>query len=480
MFLEVRRLNSPHEPSSDILVHNNVHGQSGWRVTRYRGIVEVPYWRLFLQFYEEDSANNDGGREDLSPSLRPQQSQSAAAPMRCKECDSTRVKYCAIDNGTCEFYCSTSCMSNFLEESEPPYFDLQSPTMKIRLSYECSINTVNLDRAFWVAKEHMPNLNSVDIYVSQDYIIKHDFNYGDEKKLLLTADALKKFLVETKEKLVSFSFRLGDCCWEEFKNMTDKCRALLPLGTMPNLKKLTLTSVGFDDCVTLNSCLSPGLQVLRLDYLAMGWERQWSTVQIASFVAKLSQLKSLVSLSLADIPVNDHHLESLLPNFPALKSLGIDGTFGSSSRDSHVTDRGLISVARNCPKITSLDANYQRKVTMNGVRALLQRCPDLIELELSDTNVHSQNLLEIFTTAEKLLFIRFGNYGAGPEQRMAIENAVQATDGRVVVCTPTGGHQVVSLSPSQKRNQDESMAKVQRAEEQNSDPFVIDKWEGIA
>ena len=60
-----RFLNRPHESSSDILVHDNDYGeksQSLWRKTKYTNVEEVPYWRILLQFYEDDSENNDDTR----------------------------------------------------------------------------------------------------------------------------------------------------------------------------------------------------------------------------------------------------------------------------------------------------------------------------------------------------------------------------------------------------------------------------------
>ena len=251
-------------------------------------------------------------------------------------------------------------MKNFLQECEPPFFDLQSPTLKVYATRDCSIHTVSLDDAFRVAGEHMPNLNSVDIVINQDYVLKDDYSLEENSRnLLLSADVLKQFLEKMRTKLVSFSFRLDDCCWEEFKAMTDRCMALLPLGTMPNLKKVDLTNFGFDDINTLTSCLSTGLQSLNLVYLKMGAMLEWNTSEMDALVDKLSQLTSLVSLNLADSAITDEHLMVLLPKLKVIRYLDVSGRFGNSgivggpTSDSQLSDLGLKAIAESCPEILS-------------------------------------------------------------------------------------------------------------------------------
>ncbi|KAL7535430.1 hypothetical protein ACHAWF_005165 [Thalassiosira exigua] len=223
-FFWPRQLNRPHELSGDILFHNNLHQEIGWRKTNYGNIKEVPYWRIFLQFCEDDADNDNDDSEDILPSsFGPGQSQRAkyesvdTSSLKCKECNSS-ARFCALDNECTEFYCSKSCMSNFLQESKPTFFDLKSSTMKVHVSSECSIHTVSLDDAFLVASEHMPNLNSVDVYIDQSFLIKDEFDFEDNNRnIILSPDALKHFFDNVKTKLVSFSFRLDDCCWENLK-----------------------------------------------------------------------------------------------------------------------------------------------------------------------------------------------------------------------------------------------------------------------
>ena len=487
-----RQLNRPHEPSSDILVHNNDFSEKSWRKTVYTDIKEVPYWRIFLQFYEEDEDNNDDSQEELLSTIQSQRNRSVqheTAPFECKECDSPSVQFCALDNGHSAFYCSKSCMKNFLQESEPPYFDLPTSTLTVDIKHDCSIHTINLDDAFRVAGEHMPNLNSVDIFVNQEYVIKNDYS-GKDKNLLLSANCLKQFLEKTRTRLISFSFRLDDCCSQEFKRMTDRCTALLPLGSMPNLEKLVLTHVGFDDISTLTRCLSVGLRVLNLNYVKMGSELKWTNSEMDTLVAKLGQLKNLITLSLADTAITDKHLEVLLPNLQSIRCLDVSGRFGngpigmlgSPSDEPSLTDLGLKAIAGHCPNLQTLILSYQRKVTISGVRSLLPKCPDLVELELGEVGIAPQHIADILLGAKKLLFFLYGSIGFGgpnPQEQIAVQNAVRATKGRVVVCTVSGGRVSVRLAPIHQRTQDQSMAKVERAHEQQYEPCVCNKWDGI-
>jgi len=441
--------------------------------------VEVPYWRILLQFYEDDEENS-GDYRDEPESFEPQKKQSCkyenGGTLKCRQCNSD-VKFCALDDST-EFYCSKSCMNNYLQETEPLYFDLDSEILKINARAECSIRTVDLDYALQVAGDRMPNLKAVDIYIDQNYLLEGMDNLG--KSVLLSSTVLKHFLESMSERLVSFSFRLDDCCWEEIKGMTDRCRALAPLGTMPNLKKLNLSSFGFDDVPTLILCLSPSLQNLHLDYIMMGREAlEWNNFKVDALVNKLSQLKRLVSLSLADSALTDNHLRLLLPRLKHIRCLTLEGNFGGEG-DSPLTDLGLKVIADHCPNLLSLSVDYQGKLTISGIMLILQKCPKLIELSALTTKIGVQHFKNIMTSTDNLLSFAFGMYQDefSNRERSTIQKAVAATNGRVVICTMKGLFKV-NLSLEHKRNQDDSMAKIERAHEQQFDPMVINKWNGI-
>lgn len=66
-FFWPRQLNQPYQCSSDILVHNNdsnADHDSRWRNTKYIDVLEVPYWRVLLQFCDDDK-DNGGNYHDV-------------------------------------------------------------------------------------------------------------------------------------------------------------------------------------------------------------------------------------------------------------------------------------------------------------------------------------------------------------------------------------------------------------------------------
>ena len=374
-------------------------------------------------------------------------------------------------------------MKDYLEESEPVYIDLQSQILKLCVSSECSIKTIRMDDALRVAIKHMPSLNSMDVRIDQNYVIREDWGCGAteerDKKLILTPEVLKEFFEKKRNQLVSVSFCLDDCCWEEFKEMTDRCRSLLPLGTMPNLRKLDLSNFGFDDIQMLTSCLSEGLQALRLDYVMLGPALEWSHSDLKNFGVALSRLTSLVSLSLANTKFTARYLQELLPKLKFVKCLDLSGQFGNAfnAHQGHcqLTDAALHAIGDNLPNLLSLTVDYQSKITIHGIRGLIKKCPNLVELELAGIPLSGQHITEILTTANNLLFLLVDV----DVHEHAIQNAIKATEGRVVVCSPRSGVLAVNLPPAHLKNQKESQAKIEKAHMQRLDLMKINKWVGI-
>jgi len=112
------------------------------------------------------------------------------------------------------------------------------------------------------------------------------------------------------------------------KRMTDRCKALLTLGTMSSIKKLVLSNFGFDDIHTLILCLSTSLQALNLNHVKMGTSLEWTTLEMDALAGKFCQLASLVFLELGDSACTDGHLEVILPNLQSIQCLNVSGCFG--------------------------------------------------------------------------------------------------------------------------------------------------------
>ena len=262
------------------------------------------------------------------------------AALSCNECGSPGTNFCAVGNGGITFYCSEECMNDKLLESgleTELSFNLNSNVLNISVSYETSLRTLDLDDIFLVAVNHMPNLIAVDFFISQDYFNMNDdidfFSMDqDSKKLILSSQALRSFLEKVSTKLESFSFSLGDCCKQQFKGMSDGGNALRPLGMMPKLRKLKLSRMSFDDINVLTSCLNPKLKVLHLDNISMREGYCFIAFEVQSLVAKISQMKDVVSLSLDDNSLTDEDLAVLLPQLKFLRCLNVSRRFGDIVR----------------------------------------------------------------------------------------------------------------------------------------------------
>lgn len=260
--------------------------------------------------------------------------------------------------------------------------------------------------------------------------------------------------------------------------MTDRCRALRPLGAMPKLRKLTLSHFGFDDVDTLISCLNPRLQVLDVDYACVGTMGGWTcSDDVDAFVQGLSRLTELGSLSVDAIPLTDSHLISLLPQLKFLRCLDISGFFGRGD-ESPLTDHGMKAIADHCPNVLSLSVDYQGKVTYYGILSILQSCTEMVELRALSVNISVEHATEILAASSNLHAFAFGT-GFNERETCLLRNAVSSTNGRVVLSTAYDGILKLDLSEEHKSNQDASLEKLNRAHEQHLDPIVTNKWDGI-
>ena len=152
------------------------------------------------------------------------------------------------------------------------------------------------------------------------------------------------------------------------------------------------------------------------------------------------------------------------------------GNFDDFNGHWQLTDVGLKVIADNCPNILSLSVDDQPKITDHGIRSLIQKCHGIMELDLGYAHVNRQQIEEITSTLKNLLLLRVSAY----DSQHSLENAVRVTEGRLVVCMASSGCLTVkNLSPEQKRNQDDSMAKLEKARRQWYDPMICNKWDGI-
>ena len=100
-------------------------------------------------------------------------------------------------------------MSDYLTEISPPYFDLQSKTLKLSLSEDCSICVVNISDALRGVSDHMPNLNSVRIFVNQKYLFEEDLGNFDKKEAHSVGKISQRIPRRDKDKNDRVSFPFG-------------------------------------------------------------------------------------------------------------------------------------------------------------------------------------------------------------------------------------------------------------------------------
>ena len=500
-FIWPRQLNQQHKESADIFVHHNIirdekvigensNGWPYWRKMKYADIKEVPFWNILLQFCDDDICGNDSESEseDEEEIARQPKKKAGITNLNCLECGE-KGKLCALCNEGATFFCSESCMNDKLVESgldpEPLFFDLDSDTLKICASDECKIEHLDIDEALSIALDHMPNLKGIQIWIDQTFILSQDsfsfsFEIESNDRLQLSSLALQQFFSKVHTKLESFSLRVDTCCWDEMKKLTDNGRAFLPLGVMPNLKKLTLTGLGFDDINILTASLNPKLKYLQLDNM-MTRSSTWCIPEAQALVGKFSQLPDLVSLSTDNHGFTDDDLINFLPCLKNLRNLNVCGRFGNNHfydiRHSMLTDKGLMAIAQYCPKLQSLDVSYNRKATVRGVKAVLMKCQDLVDLEAADLGISAQNVSELLSLSKNLLFFRFE--GCRGHEEYLLQDAMKASKGKAIISGTLNGIYEVQLSPDFQKSRDKSMDKITKAYEQQSKVDVYNRWDGL-
>ncbi len=490
-----------HQESNDILIHDNNweadyprDGRSRWRKTTYANILEIPYWGILLKFEgenlcgEEDTSSSDEETEIDKAVLQETMSKMRQKDLDslgkiCKHCNSAPTM-CALGDDGCHFYCNQSCMDKDFGGSDPLYFELDSKILEISTSYESSLRKLDIDLLLSMATKYMPNVIAVDIFIQQHYVLT---NSDDDKKrcLVLSSASLLEFLNHHHFTLQAFSFGLDQCCHSAVAEMMDGGKALVPLAAMPNLAKLDLLDISFADVNILSSCIfNKNLKVLGLNSIHLESSPYGHSCSITDWqcvVKKISQMKNLITLRLEDSVLTDKDLGEMLPSLKNLKCLNVSGTFGSfqrmDPRKSMLTDQGLKYIARYCTNLQSLSVNYQYRTSSKGVKAIVESCSDLRELEIYDVPVSNSDAKEILRTSKKLLHFRCDDSVGG--QNGIFDDLVKASQGRTCISTGTRGYIEVKLSPAQSRIQQSSKERVEETFGRRNDPNVYNEWEGV-
>eukprot|EP01083_Nonionella_stella_P290220 987613_1 len=264
--------------------------------------------------------------------------------------------------------------------------------------------------------------------------------------------------------------------------MTDSGKALLPLGNMPNLAKFELSNFKFGDINVLTSCMNPNLKLLSINHICLG-SSTWCKPDCEALVRKISEMKNIETLGLADNALTDEDLDRMLQKLNNLRCLDVSGRFGGdnsfepTSRHSLLTDRGLQYIAKHCSRLQSLDVSYQRRTSSVGIKAIVKKCPHLLELEASDVKIPTRDIKEILTMSKELLHLSIST--VPDHENDLIEDAVKATGGRTVITGSYNGLYKVNLCPKMERVQKSSIKKIERSCENRSKSHVYNEWETI-
>ena len=488
-----RQLNRAHQKSSDILLHDNDWDNRGWRKTTYNQVLEVPFWSILLAFQaemgegesssenEDEEIDQDVLKETISKMK--QNTLCSSVSTKCKHCDSTPTM-CALDDKGCHFYCCKSCMDKDFDEdsdSDPMYFELNSDILRICPSEDSLLRKLDIDLVLSMATKYMPNVIALDIFIPQTYVLTDGWYNGDnERSLTLSSAALLEFLYNKHSKLQVFSLRLDECCDEHIAKMTDAGKALLPLGNMPNLAKFELSNFKFVDINILTSCMNPNLKVLNINHIRLR-SSTWCIPDCEALVRKISEMKNIVTLGLADNALTDEDLDHMLQKLNNLRCLDVRGKFGGENsfepRHSLLTDRGLEFIAKHCSRLQSLDVSYQPRASSVGIKAIMNNCPHLLELEAADVKIPTRDIEEILMTSKELLHLNIST--VCDHECYLIEDVVKATGGRTIISGSNNGVYEVNLSPKKERIRKTSMKRIESAWENRTEPHVYNRWEPI-
>ena len=87
------------------------------------------------------------------------------------------------------------------------------------------------------------------------------------------------------------------------------------------------------------------------------------------------------------------------------------------------------AIAEYCPSILTVDVDYQDKVGFSGILALVQNCPNLLEIGACGTSLGVEDVSSILRVPNKLLILSFGKIGHSHSstEKVRLQNAVMST-----------------------------------------------------
>jgi len=134
-------------------------------------------------------------------------------------------------------------------------------------------------------------------------------------------------------------------------------------------------------------------------------------------------LYCLTLINCADL--SDESMKLIWPAVPNLKSLSISPGY---PRISQITNSTLQLIAKFCPKLTYLDIRNQININASGISLVLEKCENLLYLDLINIDIDLNMILEINPTkVVSLQCLRYGNFtyaGYGNDELVIERNKI--------------------------------------------------------
>lgn len=163
----------------------------------------------------------------------------------------------------------------------------------------------------------------------------------------------------------------------------------------------TLTKIMFASCSKLND------QAL---YILASWNKKLISITLEACyeitdngvieIAKNNPKLLEISLSLCD-QITDTAIISLANHCPRLTS--VDFAF------TGIGDNGVVAVAEKCRELVHVNLNYCENITDNAIIALANQCPKLTSIDFSNTTINDKSVITLVDHCPKLTEVSLKN-----------------------------------------------------------------------
>jgi MYND finger len=186
--------------------------------------------------------------------------------------------------------------------------------------------------------------------------------------------------------------------------------ALATLSQRTALQSLSLGCGCFRNHLILSQLLESLTNLRHLTIAEAKFHRSPFCSSRRNLLATIGRMTNLCSLSLSGNPLEDEDLQQLLPVFCGLRQLNL---LGEKSSNTSLTNASLQLIATHCRLLQVFVISRNRRVTIDGLRMVLEACP-LRELHAGQVGLLSSHLTEAVGLCPTL---RVVVYAVGGEER---------------------------------------------------------------